>query len=31
MQASGVKPQFKAAMLAARQRAAELGDEFGAA
>jgi pyrroline-5-carboxylate reductase len=31
MQASGVKPQFKAAMQAARQRAAELGDEFGAA
>ncbi len=31
MQASGVKPQFIAAMQAARQRAAELGDEFGAA
>jgi pyrroline-5-carboxylate reductase len=31
MQASGVKPQFKAAMQAARQRAAELGAEFGAA
>ena len=31
MQASGVKAQFKAAMQAARQRAAELGDEFGAA
>ena len=31
MQASGVKPQFKVAMQAARQRAAELGDEFGAA
>ncbi len=31
MQASGVKPRFIAAMQAARQRAAELGDEFGAA
>jgi pyrroline-5-carboxylate reductase len=31
MQASGMKAQFKLAMQAARQRAAELGDEFGAA
>ena len=31
MQASGVKPQFKAAVQAARKRATELGDEFGAA
>jgi pyrroline-5-carboxylate reductase len=31
MQASGLKPQFKAAMQAARQRASELGAEFGAA
>lgn len=31
MQASGIKPQFIEAMQAARQRAAELGDEFGAA
>lgn len=31
MQASGIKPRFIEAMQAARQRAAELGDEFGAA
>lgn len=31
MQASGIKPQFIEAMQAARKRAAELGDEFGAA
>jgi pyrroline-5-carboxylate reductase len=31
MQASGIKPQFIEAMQAARRRAAELGDEFGAA
>ena len=30
MEHSGVKQQFKQAMLAARERAAELGDEFGA-
>jgi len=30
MEASGVKAQFKQAMQAARERAAELGDEFGA-
>ncbi len=29
MEASGIKPQFMAAMEAARQRAVELGDEFG--
>lgn len=31
MQASGIKPQFIEALHAARKRAAELGDEFGAA
>jgi pyrroline-5-carboxylate reductase len=30
MEHSGVKQQFKQAMQAARERAAELGDEFGA-